>query len=67
MAPLCRPKKGYLLPISQQSIFILSSLVNMITVALREDEKARLVRDLGTNDFFMLRNHGLITVAESVA
>lgn len=34
--------------------------------ALREDEKPRLVRDLGDKSFFMLRNHGLITVADNV-
>jgi ribulose-5-phosphate 4-epimerase/fuculose-1-phosphate aldolase len=33
---------------------------------LREDEKSRLVRDLGGKSFFMLRNHGLITVANNV-
>src|ERR1700727_2454371 len=52
-----------LLPISQQSIFVLASLGyhDYEGVALRADEKARLVRDLGKNSFFMLRNHGLIT------
>ena len=35
-------------------------------VALREDEKPRLVRDLGAKNYFMLRNHGLITVADNV-
>lgn len=56
------------LPISQQSIFVLSSLAyhDYEGVALREDEKPRLVRDLGDKNFFMLRNHGLITVAENV-
>ena len=33
---------------------------------MREDEKPRLVRDLGDKHFFMLRNHGLITVADNV-
>src|SRR3984885_8276622 len=62
-------QKGGLLPISQQSIFVLPSLAyhDYEGVALREDEKARLVRDPGTNDFFMLRNHGLITVGPSVS
>jgi ribulose-5-phosphate 4-epimerase/fuculose-1-phosphate aldolase len=57
-----------LLPISQQSIFVLSSLAyhDYEGVALREDEKPRLVRDLGDKNYFMLRNHGLITVADSV-
>jgi ribulose-5-phosphate 4-epimerase/fuculose-1-phosphate aldolase len=61
-------QKNGVLPISQQSIFVLSSLGyhDYEGVALREDEKPRLVRDLGTKTFFMLRNHGLITVAENV-
>lgn len=33
---------------------------------MRDDEKPRLVRDLGQNSFFMLRNHGLITVADNI-
>src|SRR5271167_2749150 len=61
-------QKDGLLPISQQSIFVLSSLAyhDYEGVALREDEKPRLVRDLGAKNFFMLRNHGLITVAETL-
>ena len=57
------------LPISQQSIFVLASLAyhDYEGVALREAEKPRLVRALGTKHFFMLRNHGLITVADNVA
>ena len=57
------------LPISQQSIFVLSSLGynDYEGVALRDDEKPRLVRDLSNNNFFMLRNHGLLTVGQSVA
>src|SRR5580658_3386933 len=49
------------LPISQQSIFVLSSLAyhDYEGVALRDDEKPRLVADLGTKNFLMLRNHGL--------
>jgi ribulose-5-phosphate 4-epimerase/fuculose-1-phosphate aldolase len=56
------------LPISQQSMFVLSSLGyhDYEGVALRADEKPRLVRDLGGNSFFMLRNHGLLTVADNV-
>jgi ribulose-5-phosphate 4-epimerase/fuculose-1-phosphate aldolase len=61
-------QKEGLLPISQQSIFVLSSLAyhDYEGVALREDEKSRLVRDLGDKNFFMLRNHGLITVADNI-
>lgn len=57
------------LPISQQSIFVLSSLGyhDYEGVALREDEKPRLVRDLGQANHLMLRNHGLLTVGRSVA
>ena len=57
------------LPISQQSIFVLGSLGyhDYEGVALRDDEKPRLVRDLGDNNFLMLRNHGLLTVGPSVA
>ena len=60
-------KKG-LLPISQHSIFPLASLAyhDYEGVALRDDEKPRLVRDLGDNNFLMLRNHGLLTVAGTV-
>jgi ribulose-5-phosphate 4-epimerase/fuculose-1-phosphate aldolase len=57
------------LPISQQSIFVLSSLGyhDYEGVALRDDEKPRLVRDLGTNNYLMLRNHGLLTVGPTIA
>lgn len=62
-------QKEGVLPVSQQSIFVLASLAyhNYEGVALNEDEKPRLVRDLGDKNFFMLRNHGLITVGETVA
>jgi ribulose-5-phosphate 4-epimerase/fuculose-1-phosphate aldolase len=61
-------QKDGILPISQQSIFVLASLGyhDYEGVALNPDEKPRLVRDLGQNNFLMLRNHGLLTVAESV-
>jgi ribulose-5-phosphate 4-epimerase/fuculose-1-phosphate aldolase len=35
-------------------------------VALRDDEKPRLVADLGARNFLMLRNLGLLTVGQSV-
>jgi ribulose-5-phosphate 4-epimerase/fuculose-1-phosphate aldolase len=62
-------QKGGVLPISQQSIFVLSSLSyhDYEGVALRDDEKPRLVRDLGRNDFLMLRNHGLLTLGATIA
>ena len=56
------------LPISQQSIFVLASLAyhNYEGVALNEEERPRLVRDLGDCNFLMLRNHGLLTVADNI-
>jgi ribulose-5-phosphate 4-epimerase/fuculose-1-phosphate aldolase len=62
-------RKEGVLPISQQSIFVLASLGyhDYEGVALNEDEKPRLVRDLGDKNFFMLRNHGLLTVADTIA
>ena len=60
---------GGVLPISQQSIFVLSSLGyhGYEGVALRDDEKPRLVADLGQANYLMLRNHGLLTVGRTVA
>ena len=62
-------QKGGVLPISQQSIFVLASLAyhDYEGVALNDDEKPRLVQDLGEKTFFMLRNHGLLTVGETIA
>ena len=58
-----------LLPISQHSIFVLSSLGyhDFEGPATRDDEKPRLVADLGDNTHLILRNHGLLTVGETVA
>ncbi len=62
-------QKNGLLPLSQQSIFVLASLAyhDYEGVALREDEKARLVADLGRKMYFMLRNHGLLTLGSTIA
>src|SRR4051812_17626717 len=61
-------QKCGVLPISQQSTFVLASLAyhDYEGVALREDEKPRLQADLGDKNFLMLRNHGLLTVGRSV-
>jgi len=61
-------KRG-LLPISQHSIFVLSSLGyhDYEGVALRDDEKPRLIAALGSRTHLMLRNHGLLTVGKTVA
>jgi ribulose-5-phosphate 4-epimerase/fuculose-1-phosphate aldolase len=61
-------KRG-LLPISQQSLFPLSSLAyhSYEGVALNPEEKKRLVADLGDRHSMILRNHGLLTCGETVA
>ena len=58
-----------LLPISQHSIFVLASLGyhDFEGPALNEDEKPRLVADLGDHTHLILRNHGLLTVGETAA
>ena len=58
-----------LLPISQQSLFALSSLSyhDYEGVALNVDEKTRLQQDLGDTSFMILRNHGLLTCGPTIA
>ena len=58
-----------LLPISQQATIALGSLGyhDYEGVALRDDEKPRLVRDLGDAHGLVLRNHGLLTVGATIA
>ena len=62
-------QRAGLLPISQHSLFVLPSLGyhDFEGPALHDDEKPRLVADLGDNSALILRNHGLLTVGESVA
>ena len=62
-------QKGGVLPISQQSTFVLASLAyhGYEGVALHDEEKPRLQADLGSANFLMLRNHGLLTVGVSIA
>lgn len=62
-------QKEGLLPISQQATLVLSNLGyhDYEGIALNEDEKPRLVADLGDNVFLMLRNHGLLTVGQTPA
>ena len=61
-------QKCGVLPISQQSTFVLASLSyhDYEGVALREDEQPRLQKDLGDKTYLMLRNHGLLTVGASI-
>jgi len=56
-------------PISQQSLFVLASLGyhDYEGLALNDEEKPRLVADLGNKTFLILRNHGLLTVGQTVA
>lgn len=62
-------QKNGLLPISQQSLFSLSSLAyhDYEGLALDEDEKSRLVADLGNKSNMILSNHGLLTVGKTPA
>ena len=62
-------QKEGVLPLSQQSMFVLSSIAyhQYEGVALHDEEKARLIADLGSKNFFMLRNHGLLTVGQTIA
>jgi ribulose-5-phosphate 4-epimerase/fuculose-1-phosphate aldolase len=58
-----------LLPISQHALFVVQSLGyhDFEGPALNDEEKPRLVADLGDNTSLILRNHGLLTVGETVA
>ncbi len=62
-------QKAGLLPISQQSVFVLGALAyhDYEGVALRDEEKPRLQADLGAANYLMLRNHGLLTVGKTIA
>ncbi|WP_166258227.1 class II aldolase/adducin family protein [Marinobacter salicampi] len=61
-------QKDGLLALSQQSLFPLATLAyhDYEGVALREEEKARLQKDLGHNNAMILRNHGLLTVGRTI-
>jgi ribulose-5-phosphate 4-epimerase/fuculose-1-phosphate aldolase len=56
-------------PLSQQALICCTSLGyhDYEGIALRDDEKPRLVKDLGDKMFFILRNHGTLTLGASVA
>lgn len=58
-----------LLPLSQQASIVLRSLAyhDYEGIAVRDDEKERLQQDLGDACFYMLRNHGLLTVGPTIA
>lgn len=62
-------QKQGLLPLSQNSLFPLTSLAyhDYEGIALNPDEKIRLQADLGDAHSLILRNHGLLTVGKTVA
>src|SRR6266542_4966525 len=62
-------QRAGLLPISQHSVSVLASLGyhDFEGPALHDDEKPRLVADLGDRTALVLRNHGLLTVGETIA
>lgn len=62
-------QKDGLLPLSQQAMFALGSLAyhDYEGLALDEQEKPRLVADFGSKKYLILRNHGLLTVGQTVA
>jgi ribulose-5-phosphate 4-epimerase/fuculose-1-phosphate aldolase len=62
-------QKGGLLPISQQASVVLNSLGyhDYEGIAVHDDERPRLARDLASNTCMILRNHGLLTVGRTVA
>jgi len=62
-------QKQGLLPLSQQSMVALASLAyhDYEGLALDEQEKPRLVADLGDKHYLILRNHGLLTIGRSAA
>jgi len=62
-------QKEGLLPISQQAMFALASLAyhDYEGLALDDEEKPRLVSDLGNKSYMILRNHGLLTIGRSAA
>ncbi|MDP2262375.1 MAG: class II aldolase/adducin family protein [Hydrogenophaga sp.] len=62
-------QKHGILPISQQSTFVLASLAyhDYEGVAFRPDEKPRLQADLGKANYLVLRNHGMLTVGRTIA
>jgi ribulose-5-phosphate 4-epimerase/fuculose-1-phosphate aldolase len=55
-------------PLSQQSIIVLKSLAyhDYEGVALNPEEKPRLQANLGSANFLVLRNHGLLTVGKTI-
>jgi len=61
--------KDGLLPSNQKALLILGMVAyhDYESVALDHSERERIVNDLGDNRILVLRNHGLLTVGETIA
>ncbi|WP_321845102.1 MULTISPECIES: class II aldolase/adducin family protein [Paraburkholderia] len=61
-------RQGGLELVSQQALSIYGTLGyhDYEGIAVRDDEKARLVADLGKNKLLILRNHGLLAVGRTI-
>ncbi len=57
-----------LLPISQYSMFALASLSyhDYEGLAVNDEEKLRIQKDLGDKNFMLLRNHGALTMGKTI-
>jgi len=57
-----------LLPLSQYSMFALASMSyhDYEGLAVNHEEKLRLQKDLGNNNFMLLRNHGAMTMGKTI-
>jgi len=62
-------QKDGLRPLSQTALLPMTSLSyhDYEGIVLMEDEKPRLIADLGETNFMILRNHGLLTCADTTA
>lgn len=62
-------QKGGLLPISQTAMTVIGDLAyhDYEGIALDLDERERLVRDIGSKNLMLLRNHGTLTVGHTAA
>ncbi len=62
-------QKDGLLPLTQQALAVLAETGyhDYEGIAFDMDERERLARDLGDNKVLFLRNHGILTVGNSVA
>lgn len=61
--------KDGLWPISQAAMFVLDkvSYHDYYGLVVNPEEKLSLQEDLGSNDYLIMRNHGLLTVGKTVA